>query len=159
MPIRRLEEYGFDRYRMDSQSLWYELTAVVPKQVRLQIDAARAGVDFFVCLLYGNLCVVVIALVSLGAPKANYAMLLVTVAVLLVLMPGWYRLALSTTDDWALAVRALVNLGRKPVAEGVGLCLPKELEREREMWRRYSRLVRQSYSPSRAAELDEFRGE
>jgi len=155
--IRRLEEYGFDRYQLDSQSLWYELTAVVPKQVRQQIDAARAGVDFFVCLLYGNLCVAIISLVSLGAPKANSTILLVTFVVLLVLMPGWYRLALTTTDDWALAVRALVDLGRKPVAEGVGLCLPKELEREREMWRRYSRLVRQPHSASRATELDEFR--
>ena len=102
---------------------------------------------FFVCLLYGSLCVVIIALVSLGAPKANYTMLLVTVAVLLVLMPGWYRLALITTDDWAFAVRALVNLGRKPVAEGVGLCLPKELEREREMWRRYSRIGTATLQP------------
>lgn len=39
--IRRVEEYGYQRYRLDSQALWYELTAVAPGQLRRQVDNAR----------------------------------------------------------------------------------------------------------------------
>ena len=155
--IRRIEEYAYDRYRLDSQALWYELTAVVPKPSRQQVDSARAGVDFFVCLLYGQLLVAVASLASLGAPHAHNLTLVVTAAVLMVLTPVWYRLAWATTDDWAFAVRALVNLGRKPLAESLGLSLPRELYREREMWSRYSQMVLWPYDADRAADLDEFR--
>lgn len=155
--IRRFEEYGYDRYRLDSQGLWYELTAAAPKPLTHQIDSARAGVDFFVCLLYGQLLVAAASLASLGAPHPHDLTLVVTAAVLVVLMPVWYRLARANTDDWALAVRALVDLGRKPLAKSVGLKLPRELDREREMWSRYSQMVLWRYDADRAADLDEFR--
>jgi hypothetical protein len=155
--IRRLETYAYDRYQLDSQALWYELTAVAPKPLRQDIDRARAGVDFFVCLLYGQLLVAAAALVSLGAPHPHDVTLVVTAAVLIVLTPVWYRLAWATTDDWASAVRALVDLGRKPLAESLGLSLPRELDREREMWLRYSQMVLSPYDADYAADLDEFR--
>lgn len=155
--IRRFEEYGYNRYRLDSQALWYELTSAASKQLSRQIETARAGVDFFVCLLYGQLLVAAVALASLAAPRPHYSTLLVTAAVLIVLTPAWYRLAWVTTDDWALAVRALVDLGRKPLAEGLGLRLPGELDQERQMWRLYCRMVRQPYDAERAAALDKFR--
>lgn len=87
--IRRLEEYGYDRYQLDSQTLWYELTAAAPKPLSRQVDTARAGVDFFVCLLYGQLLVAVAALGSLGAADAHYLTLLVTALVLLALALIW----------------------------------------------------------------------
>jgi hypothetical protein len=155
--IRRHEEYGHQRYVLDSQALWYELTATAPKQLSQQIDAARAGVDFFICLLYGNLLVALIALVSLRANHAHYLTLLVTAVTLIAVSFLWYRLAVVTTDDWALAVRALVDVGRKPLAISLGLNIPKELTEEREMWRRYSRFVRRSYDEHRPPDLDEFR--
>jgi hypothetical protein len=155
--IRRLEEYGYQRYRLDSQALWYELTASAPKQLSRQVDLARAGVDFFVCLLYGNILVSAIALAALGAYSAKTYMLLPTAISLIVVVPVWYKLAEVATDDWALAVRALVDIGRKSLAEALGLCLPRQLSREREMWSRYSRFVRRPYSDSQVSGLDGFR--
>jgi hypothetical protein len=155
--IRRLEEYGYNRYRLDSQALWYELTSAASKELNQQVDAARVGVDFCVCLLYGQLLVAAAALASLAAPRPHYSTLLVTALVLVGLTPAWYQLSCVGTDDWALAVRALVELGRKPLAEGLGLRPPDELDKERKMWRIYCRMVRQPYDASRAAALDEFR--
>ena len=155
--IRRHEEYGYQRYLLDSQALWYELTAAAPKQLTQQVDAARAGVDFFVCLLYGNLLVALIALISISDSHAQYLTLLVTSATPIAVSFLWYQLAVVTTDDWALAARALVDVGRKPLASALGLNLPKELSREREMWDRYCRSVRQPYNSRRPPELDEFR--
>jgi hypothetical protein len=114
--IRRHEEYGYQRYLLDSQALWYELTAAAPEQLTQQVNAARAGVDFFVCLLYGNLLVALLALMSLGDSNARDLTLLVTSATLIAVSFLWYRLAVVTTDDWALAARALVDVGRKPLS-------------------------------------------
>lgn len=50
--IRRLEEYGYALYRLDSQVLWNELTATAPEQARRQVT--RTSVDFFIALLYGH---------------------------------------------------------------------------------------------------------
>jgi hypothetical protein len=155
--VRRFEEYGYDRYRLDSQALWYELTAAAPTQLRRQVDNARAGVDFFVCLMYGNLTLAAVALISLAAPTSHARTLLVTAGVLVLLAPIWYKLAWVSTDDWALATRALVDLGRRPLAEGLGLSLPGELDGEREMWRTYCRMVRQPYDVTHSSDLDHFR--
>lgn len=130
--IRRFEEYGYDRYMLDSQALWYELTAAAPSQLRRQVDNARAGVDFFVCLMYGSLVLAVVSFVSLTTSRPHYLTLLITAGTLILLTPVWYRLAWISTDDWALATRALVDLGRRPLAEGLDFNLPSELNRERE---------------------------
>jgi hypothetical protein len=157
--IRRFETYGTDRFQLDSQVLWYELTAAAPKELSRQIDRARAAVDFFVCLLYGHLLAAVIALVSLSAAGAHSSALISVTAVLVVLMPLWYWLAWVTTDDWAFSVRALVNLGRKPLAEALSLRLPKELEREREMWLLYGQMVLEPFDEAYVRDLDAFRVE
>jgi hypothetical protein len=50
--IRRFEYYSFNHYQLDSQKLWYQLRAVTPESTTKEVDNARSGVDFFVCLFY-----------------------------------------------------------------------------------------------------------
>ncbi|MFC8350782.1 hypothetical protein [Streptomyces sp. NPDC057280] len=156
--IRRFEVYAYDRYQLDSQLLWNELTSTAPEQARRQVDTARTSVDFFVCLLYGHLAVLLAAVVTLtstanaaGAPAAA-----ATAVVLAALLPVWYRCAVSATDEWAAAVRALVNVGRHPLAASLGLNIPKEIAAERTMWSLVSRLPRIPYHENAAA-LDHYR--
>jgi hypothetical protein len=155
--IRQFETYGYDRYRLDSQVLWYELTAAAPKELNRQVDATRAGVDFFVCLLYGHMLVAVTALIGLGASRAHTLVLLATAGSLIVLTLVWYRLACINTDEWGFTVRALVNLGRKPLAERLSLRLPGDLQHEREMWLLYTQMVLEPYDDDYADVLDAFR--
>ncbi|GAA1936419.1 hypothetical protein GCM10009837_73040 [Streptomyces durmitorensis] len=154
--IRRFEEYAYDRYRLDSQLLWNELSATAPEQARRQVDTARTSVDFFVCLLYGHVVVLLGALATFASPGADTPVVITTAAVLLTLIPVWYRSAVVATDEWAAAVRALVNVGRHPLAETLGLEIPQELAAEREMWSMVSRLSRIPYH-ERATALDRFR--
>jgi len=155
--IRRFEEYGYDRFRLDSQVLWHELNAAAPEAARKQAEDARMNVDFFVCLLYGHLLVAASACVELGAGNPSRPWL---VAAAIVGLPSlailWYRVAVAATDDWAGAVRALVNLGRLPLAASMGLALPQPIAGERRMWTLAGGLVRDPYHPAAAA-LDEFR--
>ncbi|MCX5127099.1 hypothetical protein OOK25_25930, partial [Streptomyces sp. NBC_00347] len=154
--IRRLEEYGYDRFRLDTQVMWNELTGNAPEQVRRQVDLARANVDFFVALVFGHCAVVLCAAAALTTAHPDVPLLLAAIVLPGVLMPVWYRAAVSATDEWAAAVRALVNSGRKPLAESLGLSLPGELDGERRMWALVSKMSRLPYH-ERAAALDAFR--
>jgi hypothetical protein len=69
----------------------------------------------------------------------------------------WYRLALVNTDEWGFTVRALVDLGRKPLAERLSLRLPRDLQSERRMWLLYTQMVLEPYDQDYATVLDEFR--
>ncbi|MEV7888534.1 hypothetical protein ACWD3I_44440 [Streptomyces sp. NPDC002817] len=154
--IRRFEEYGYDRFRLDTQILWNELTGSAPEQVRRQVDVARASVDFFVALLAGHAVVFAAAVVTVSSTGGRVAALTGTAIALGCLIPVWYRSAVAATDEWTAAVRALVNLGRKPLAEGLGLVLPEELEEERAMWALVSKLSRVPYRDGATA-LDPYR--
>ncbi|MFE4023079.1 hypothetical protein ACFXPZ_37755 [Streptomyces sp. NPDC059101] len=154
--IRRLEEYGYDRFRLDSQVLWNELTGTAPEQIRRQAELSRTNADFFVAPLYGHAALAVLSLSALACADGEPVTLLSTAAALVLLLPLWYRCAVNATDEWAFAVRALVNIGRKPLAEALGVVLPHRLADERRMWRLLSTLHRRPYH-ERAAALDEYR--
>jgi hypothetical protein len=154
--IRRLEEYGYDRFRLDSQSLWYELLTVAPSEARKQIEQARTTVDFLVCLLYGNLLVALSAAVGAFTAGVRWPNLLGLAVLLVLLAVWWYRMAVVATDDWAAATRALVNVGRKPLAAELGLRMPSSLTEERRMWAAVSRLSARPFD-SRSAEGDTYR--
>ena len=133
--IRRLEEYGYNRFRLDTQLLWHELITVVPEQARRHVEDARIGVDFFVCLLSGHLLAILAAVVELAFGHPQHPWRIAAVAVgLLAASVVWYRTAIVATDEWTASVRALVNLGRKPLADALGLKLPDSLDDERGMW-------------------------
>ena len=132
--IRRMEWYGQDRYRLDSPTLWYELLSVVPDRTREDVQRARAGVDFYVALIYGHILVAISALVALGIQDKRRPLLAITAAALIALTFLWYRFACFATDDWASAVQAVVNVGRQPLSKVLGLQMPQRLEDERAMW-------------------------
>ncbi len=79
------------------------------------------------------------------------------IVILPLLAIAWYRVAVVATDDWAGAVRALVNLGRQPLATSIGLALPRSLDDERTMWTRFGQLATGPFRPEMAAGLTEFR--
>lgn len=127
--------------------LWNELSSSAPEWARRQTETARTNVDFSVALLYGNAVVATTAFASLGAAHADHPVLILTGACLVALIPIWYHAAVAATDEWAAAVRALVNLGRKPLAEALGRVLPRELEDERATRQLVTRMSRRPYAP------------
>lgn len=156
--IRRFETYGFDRYQLDSQLLWSQLRAVAPESAAKQTDEARAGVDFFVCLLYSQAILAGSALGAWAAMRPGDSLRLVLTAVAAVgLMVVCYRMAIVATDSWAAAVRCLVDTGRVPLAKVYGLIPPPEFSQERQMWRGVNWLVRLPYEPELADYLDAWR--
>jgi hypothetical protein len=145
--IRAFETYAFNRFNLDSQLLWSELIAVAPSVTNVAIERARAAVDFFVSLIYlsGLFAIASVAMSVFG--HADRFKLLVIGLVAAGLTPVWYRLAVVSTSHWASAVQALVNLGRKPLAEALALEVPRDLKAEREMWRYVNWFVGYEFHP------------
>jgi hypothetical protein len=154
--IRRLEEYGYDRYRLDSQIFWYHLNTVASEYARKQVDQARTTLDFLVSLLYGHVFVAILTAIGIWGTGTHDLALLTIVAALLTAAWIWYNISVIATDDWAAAVRSLVDLGRRPLAEALSLSMPMTLASERDMWARASRLAARPYD-ARSAELDQHR--
>jgi hypothetical protein len=151
--IRAFEAYGFDRFHLDVIVLWNELYNSVSESVRTEVDRGRAPSDFFVCLTY---LLPVAGLTSLAAGvfgSSGQGALLVGGAVLLVLAPIAYRMAVTSTQSWRSAVQAMVNLGRAPLAAGLGLELPRDVEEERRMWLAVRRVVMDGWEGHTFTEL------
>jgi hypothetical protein len=124
------------------------------RAARKQAEDARASVDFFVCLLYGHLLVAASACAALGIGTQGRSWPATAAIVGLPLLAAvWYRVA---TDDWAGAVRAMINLGRQPLATSMGLTLPETSDGERAMWTMTAELARGPYTPEMTA-LDRYR--
>jgi len=161
--IRRFETYAGDRYQLDSQLLWHNLTAAAPDRAITSLDNARTNVDFFVCFLYGGVLITAFGVgVTLSNGRGVRSALAIAVGTLITVI--CYQLAVIVTDEWSAAVRAIVDNGRQGVASSFGLTIPTNFGDERYMWRAVNTLVRRPYaysesrSPSVASILNRFRG-
>lgn len=154
--LRSFETYGYDRYMLDSQSLWDELISVVPENLRQEEANSRAPVDFFVATLWFDVLYLVLTAITLvrdGVDGGLIAALVIGGAIL----PLSYFVAIRSCVGWAQAVRAVVNLGRKPLAASLGLVLPHTIEAEREMWRAVGWFVADFYEAQSARSVDAWR--
>ncbi|MEU8006831.1 hypothetical protein AB0B66_37210 [Catellatospora sp. NPDC049111] len=155
--IRRLEEYAWSRFGLDSQVLWSELVCLVDEQARKEESTARTNVDFFVCMLSGHVLLAG-ALAGLWlAGTLSGPVPLVAAGVLVVVARIWYSAAVRAVDSWDGAVRSMVNLGRGRLAEALGLVMPATLADERAMWQCVARLIRDPAEPGAASAVDAYR--
>ena len=162
--LRSFETYGANRYHLDSTTLWTELLVVVPDALRKELDQSRAAVDFLISLVYLTVAFGVIALsVLIGRGKFelklfvdNWGFLAVAIAAFIVAR-FWYKAAVVVCTYWAGTVRALVNAGRRPLANQLGLRIPATIHGEREMWQAVSHFVINRQNDANDQALDRFR--
>jgi hypothetical protein len=155
--IRSFEVYGWDRFCLDNQTLWYELEAVTPPSLLLQQERIRVPVDFCVNGLYlAAAYAVTSAAVGLTQGEAN-TLLLVAAGIAVGVAFGCYLLATSAARAWGYVVQAIINHGRLPLANSLGLRLPATLTSERQMWAAVTRLVRREAKDEDRLLLDGFR--
>ncbi|MDQ4052901.1 MAG: hypothetical protein M3237_09390 [Actinomycetota bacterium] len=155
--IRRFEYYSYDRYQLSSQLLWNQLRGASAESVAKDVDDARAGVDFFVCLLYVSGAVSLSALLALLGDEGRVATLIAGAVVSAAVAIACYPLAIFATDAWASAVKAMVDLGRLPLAQGLGLRMPDTLAEEREMWQQVGWFLGYQFNAGAVANLDPYR--
>ncbi|HZD71959.1 MAG TPA: hypothetical protein VFA45_24505 [Actinomycetes bacterium] len=137
--LRALETYGYARYNLDSQALWYELEAVAPESLQKQTEDGRVGIDFFVSSIYLSAFFSILAII-VGIIQWNGTVLVAGILAPL-LIPLLYQRAVVSTTEWQAAVQALINVGRVKLASELGLTMPPTLDEERKMWGAVADLV------------------
>jgi len=130
--LSAMEAFGSTRYGLDSQSVWYELQAVVPDTVRRQTEEGRAPVDFFISSV-AHFALLSPAFLVVSIYRGSFGLFVASILTGAV-VPLSYRMAVRGVKDWGGSVRALVNLGRLPLADALGLRMPGKLAEEQEMW-------------------------
>jgi hypothetical protein len=155
--LRALETYGVDRYQLDSQTWWIELVTLTPDSLRAELGEARAHIDFFVCLVYLSCAFALSALFTGLFAQGGTTSLVLSGVIAFILVPFWYRSAVTSTSYLQVVVRALVHIGRKHVANSLGLRIPATIEEEREMWSLAAAFVFYPYNPKWSGRLDKFR--
>jgi hypothetical protein len=155
--IRAFETYAYNRFQFDSQVLWAELMAVVPKSLKDEYEQSRAPVNFFVSLLYLSAILGVLSLLTAWRVPEQRSRLVIVGLICLLLTIAWYWFAVTSTRYWHSTVQALVNIGRRDVAAKFGLRVPLKLEQEREMWQQVNWFVYEDFNRAYAEKLDGFR--
>ena len=155
--LRAIETYGWDRYFLDSQTLWSELQGVIPDGLKDEQDRARAPVNFFVSLLYLSCFETVVCLATALLQTTDRLALVAVGVISAVLVPMWYRLAISNTRNLLAVMQATVNIGRVRLAAEMGLVIPVKLNDERDMWHRVYWFVHDPYDATYSADLDKYR--
>jgi hypothetical protein len=155
--FRVLETYAFDRFRIDSGTLWGELVAHTGESVRVDLERAAAEVDFCVCALYLSLLLGILTLVTSVTQSDHHVRLLIIGGISVLSAPVWYWLAVVNIPQWQAAAQAVVNVGRVPLATALGLRLPSTLGEERKMWSQVDLLIGSPYSSALGLGIDPFR--
>ena len=132
--IRSFETYGKTRFNLDSQTLWTELCNSVSEDLRSEQELARAFVDLFVAMIYLGAAYAILMAITLIAVERTDPLAWSVVLVSVVIAAYSYRMAIIACDYWSITVQGLVNIGRKPLAELLGLQMPAKLADERVMW-------------------------
>lgn len=155
--LRAIETYGWDRYRLDSQTLWSELMSVAPDSLRADEESARAPINFSISMMYlSGLLGIVCLVVSFSIGGSSIGPIAVGVISLL-LVPAWYRLAVLNTRYLNSVVQAIVNVGRVELAKKMGLTIPWKLQDEREMWERIFWFVDERFDERYMSDLNSYR--
>ena len=130
--LTAMESWSQNRYHLDSQSMWFELLGVSSDNVRRDTEESRAPVDFFVsAIAHATLLAVTCAVVSIADSSLSSAVVGLVAALTI---PMSYSLAVKNMVDWTQSVKAMVNLGRRDLAEAMGLCIEQDLKSEQRMW-------------------------
>jgi hypothetical protein len=143
--LRALESYSYEQFRLDMIALYEELTAMAPESVRGLPERRKASVDLFVNLI--ALSVIFGVATTVFGILYSSPMLLVLLSVYGIIAITSYRLAVITCDRWRRAIEAMVNLGRKPLAEALGYSLPIDSQQERRFWMLVVQELRYGYDP------------
>jgi hypothetical protein len=155
--IRRFEYYSYNRYQLSSQLMWNQIRGSASESMVKDVDEARAGVDFFVCLLYVSSAASMSALLALLSEERRVGTLILAFVVGAAVAVACYPLAVIATDAWASAVKAMVDMGRLPLAKGLGLRMPETLAQEREMWQQVGWFLGYAFHAEGVANLDPYR--
>jgi hypothetical protein len=135
--MRVAEMYGVNQYGLDSQTLWYEVLAAAPASLQETAEEAQLEADTLVCAIYTAMLLACVSAAGAGWRAVTDGMdvkLWVTAAVSLAAAVLLYRRLLTSVDNWAAAIKAVVNSALDPLREKYRRMSDVPAGDEKRMW-------------------------
>jgi hypothetical protein len=147
--IRAFEVYSSEVYGADSVPLWPHLTTVMSKEMKVELDGARAQVDFLVniCCFAALVSLIAVArlifhIVTLGPPWIDGAKLITSTSLIfgLFALGGTvvcifaYRWSIQQIYIWGAIVKAAFDCYLPALASKLGYKLPEMENDQRKFW-------------------------
>lgn len=131
--LRAFEVYSEVVYGLDAITGWSRLSALIPGELKTQLDDAKAQVDFWVNIWFGTMVMLVLyACLALAGRSLPVFPFLPAAAMVVALLAAFF--ARQMVYGWGALVMSVFDLYRKDLADKMGLKLPRSVEKEREMW-------------------------
>lgn len=146
---RAFEVYPRVMYGINAIPGWFRLLAVVPKDYRALLDAARAQVDFWVNLSFLSLIVIIeYYFAAFRANRLVFSGLFSGSATLhwipllaLVFSVVAYTFARNAVQDWGNWVKSAFDMYLSDLRDKLGFARPQDREHGRRMWIAFNRAV------------------
>ncbi len=137
--IRAFEVYSRVVYGLDAIPVWTRIIAVVPSEARDGVNNSKAQVDFAVNSMYLTL-VLFIEYVSFVAITKTYPMWFILIPIL-IMVRIYYYFAVSSAIEWGEYVKAIFDLYRNHLLSQMGIEIPKDYIKEKELWRKINKTM------------------
>jgi hypothetical protein len=137
--IRGFEDYPTDMYGVDSIMVWVRLLAVIPKDYRELIDAAKAQTDFWLNLWFLGF-LILIEYIFLVIYSSQLKMIWCPLAAIGF---AWMsaKAARGAAISWGDYIKASFDLFLPDLRAKLQLPFPKDITEERKLWTRFSQVV------------------
>jgi hypothetical protein len=174
--VLAFEQYPKDVYDADGVTLWYHLSAVMPKDFRANIGDARAQVDALVNFIFYSIALAVIAAglfafriidsawqqtgIWAAVLSARSLALLFVAIVGIIIACLSYRFSVQKAYSWGNWVRAAFDCYLPALAKCLGLRLPADGDQQRELWRSvvFRSALGLRFNPARWASIESAGG-
>jgi hypothetical protein len=139
--FRASEVYAQERYGIDGVTLWPRLAHVLPAEFAANMEEQNNRLMFLLnssllALFLAITCLVILAVGVLLPISISVMRYLIISMSLFVTGYFIYRASIGTAQDFVLFVRSGCDLYRFDLLVQLNLCLPHDLEQERDLWKK-----------------------
>lgn len=137
--IRAVEVYSRVMYGLDAIVGWNRLLAVISKEYAVQVDDAKALMDFWVNLWFLSL-VVLAEYLGLVLYTRQFNTLFIPLVIVGLALFACVR-ARSTAIEWGDLVKSSFDVFLPSLCKKLGFAKPTTIEEERSLWQMFSQAV------------------
>lgn len=141
------ELYPYDRYRIDSVTVWPRLRERLPDKFVERLQEVKTGVDFLLLFSFLSALFSLLSVPYLLWQRAPASLVLACAAGLPL---AWlcYRAALSPAQAYAELLKTAFDLHRHELVKALGLRVPETLAKEQALWLDISNFIYRGIPPS-----------
>lgn len=136
--LKQSQKYAKIRFGIDLDSSWDSLLSVVPENMREVHALRRTQMDLWISVVVLSGSFTVATWVTQFLSDLTWQRSITVTVLCIVVGGGSYSAAVAAAETFADHTIAVVQLGRIPLAEALGMELPPTIEGEKQLWDSFS---------------------